>query len=689
MRRMSGVVVGGSAVTLIFLAARLGVFALNTAKADDGKMLTVEAALNLRAVGDLQFSGDPWVSSRASGERLAFVVTEPAKGTGRLRHIWVYDKASGVARQFTFSGKSESSPRWSPEASVSPASADRLATGGSQLAFLSNREEEQQQIYLMSMEGGEARAITKGKRSVKAFEWSPNGREIALLAPDAKTEEEEKKEKDKDDAKVVDKDEKHARLWILNVTTGETRAVTKPNWEISELAWLPSGDHVVVQATDHPESDQYTERIFSVQVADGAMKELVKPQGPFGGLRVAPGGRTISFVGSREDGPEPHDLLLLPVASHAARNLTGLSLDRPVEDYHWAKDGSVVVEAANGFGNLLVTYSADGARHDLTPTPGPGGSMALAGDGEIAFVSQGAARPQEVWLWDQKEAPRQITHLNDAWKQYALSEPELYKYKSFDGMEIEAALLRPRGSPSANTEIGVHGRGAEGKAKLPLIVLIHGGPTGRWGESIEAWGQLLVTHGYAVLYPNIRGSVGYGQKFVESNRGDWGGGDFKDVMAGVEDLVKRGIADPERLGIGGWSYGGYMAEWAITQTNVFKAAVSGAGMANLISEFGTEDHPAGDEWFYGVPWEKPEGFLNSSPFVHLKNAKTPTLVLQGDADTIDPLGQSEELYRGLKRYGVETELVVYPREPHGFHEERHLVDRLNRILAWYDKYLKK
>jgi dipeptidyl aminopeptidase/acylaminoacyl peptidase len=220
-------------------------------------------------------------------------------------------------------------------------------------------------------------------------------------------------------------------------------------------------------------------------------------------------------------------------------------------------------------------------------------------------------------------------------------------------------------------------------------VLVHGGPTGRWSESIETWGQLLVTHGYAVFYPNIRGSVGYGQKFVEANRGDWGGGDFKDVMAGVEDLVKRGVADPEKLGIGGWSYGGYMAEWAITQTNVFKAAVSGAGMANLISEFGTEDHPAGDEWFYGVPWEQPEGFLNSSPFVHLKKAKTPTLVLQGDADAVDPLGQSQELYRGLKRYGVEAEFVVYPREPHGFHEEKHLLDRLNRILAWYDKYLKK
>jgi len=630
---------------------------------DASKPLTVEASLNLRNVGDLQFSPD--------GGRLAFVVTEPAKGTGRLTHIWIYDAVSGAARQFTFSAKSELAPRWSPD--------------GNQLAFLSNRAEDQQQIFLMRADGGEARAITKGKRSVKAFEWSPDDKEIAFLALDGKTEDEEKKEKDKDDAKVVDKDDKHGRLWILDVASGEARALTKANWNFDELAWLPAGDRVVVKGTDRPESDQYTERIFSVQVADGAMKELVKPLGPFGEMRVAPDGKTISYVGSREDGPEPHDLMLLPVTAHAARNLTGASLDRLVQDYHWQSDGSVVLLAANGFSNLVVTYSADGSRHDLSPATGPAGSMALTSGGEIAFVSQGATRPQEVWLWDQKSAPWQVTHLNDSWKTYTLIEPEFYKYKSFDGAEIEAALLKPRVSPSANTEIGVPG----GKSKLPLIALIHGGPTGRWGDSIETWGQLLATHGYAVFYPNIRGSVGYGQKFVEANRGDWGGGDFKDVMAGVDDLVKRGIADPERLGIGGWSYGGYMAEWAITQTNVFKAAVSGAGMANLISEFGTEDHPAGDEWFYGVPWEKPEGFLNSSPFVHLKNAKTPTLELQGDADTVDPLGQSQELYRGLKRYGVETELVVYPREPHGFHEEKHLVDRLERILAWYEKYLKK
>jgi dipeptidyl aminopeptidase/acylaminoacyl peptidase len=218
--------------------------------------------------------------------------------------------------------------------------------------------------------------------------------------------------------------------------------------------------------------------------------------------------------------------------------------------------------------------------------------------------------------------------------------------------------------------------------------LIHGGPTGAWESSIESWGQLLVVRGYAVFYPNIRGSVGYGQRFIESNRADWGGADFKDVMAGIDDSIAKGVADPNRLGIGGWSYGGYMSEWAITQTTRFKAAVSGAGMANLISEYGTEEHPSYDEWFWSVPYEKPEGFLNHSPFVFIKNAKTPTLILQGDADTVDPLGQSQELYRGLKRYGVPAELVIYSREPHGLREEKHLVDRLNRMVAWYDKYLK-
>jgi dipeptidyl aminopeptidase/acylaminoacyl peptidase len=644
---------------LIIFALTATLSAQEKPASEKSTALTPEASLNLRSLSDLQFSPD--------GSRLAFVVAEPPKGEDRPRHIWLFDKNTNGVRQFTFSPKAESSPRWSPD--------------GKQLAFLSNREEDQQQIFLMRVDGGEASVLTKGKRSIQGFEWSPDGKQIAFLAPDAKTEAEEKKEKDKDDAHVVDREDKQVRLWILNVASGEARALTPAIWRVSELNWAPAGDRIFVIATDTPASDQLTDRIFAVVVSDGAAKQVAAPRGPFGRIQATPDGKTLGYLGSREDGPEPHDLLLQTVAGGAARNLTGASLDRAIYDYKWLKDGSVLAVAAVGFHNMFVAYTADGIRKGPGTLETNPGSFAVSTSGQIAFVGQTATEPEEIWLWDQpgaqQGAPRKVSHFNDSWQQYALVKPEIYKYKSFDGTEIEAALLKP----------AVY----DGKSKLPLIAQIHGGPTGNWEDSIDTWAQLLVARGYAVLCPNIRGSSGYGEKFIESNRGDWGGGDFKDVMWGIKELEDRGIADPNRLGIGGWSYGGYMAEWAITQTNVFKAAVSGAGLSNLVSEYGTEEGPSYDEWFYGVPYEpdKIAGFLNSSPFVHLKNAKTPTLILQGEADTTDPLGQSQELYRGLKRYGVETELVVYPREPHGIHEEKHLLDRLNRILAWYDKHLKE
>jgi dipeptidyl aminopeptidase/acylaminoacyl peptidase len=621
--------------------------------AEATKKLTPEASITLRAISDLQCSPD--------GQRVAFVVAEAPKGDRRPRHIWLYDAKTGAVRQLTYSAKEESWPRWSPD--------------GTQLAFLSNRDD-QQQIYILKMEGGEAAAVTKGKRSVHAFSWSPDGKQIAFLAPDPKSDAQEKKEKDKDDARVVDRDDKRARLWVLTLATKETKPLTDPKWEVSEVAWGLPGSRIIVSATDHPESDAETHKIYALGATDGSRTLLTAPHGPFHELQLSPNGMTVSFIGSRVDGPSPHDLMLLELGTRATRNLTGASLDRAIVEHRWTKDGSLVALYADGFRHKLIGFSGEGMSKELVNPPSLNlGNFAVAPNGDLVFVGQTATTPPELWTWDQKGAPRQVSRLNDSWKQFALRAPEFYKYKSFDGLQIEAALLRPDGADTAT--------------KLPLIALIHGGPTGNWQESIEVWGQLLATHGYAVFYPNIRGSVGYGEKFIEMNRGDWGGADFKDVMAGVKDLVDRGIADPKRLGIGGWSYGGYMSEWAVTQTTDFRAAVSGAGLSNLISEYGTEHGPAYDEWFYGVPYEPASlaKFLNSSPFTRLKDAKTPMLILQGDADTTDPPDQSQELYRGLKHYGVASELVMYPREPHGFREEKHLVDRLNRILAWYDKYL--
>ena len=617
------------------------------------KQLTPEMAITQRSESDVRFSPD--------GRRVAVVVNDALKGTGRKRHIWVLDVSTRQLRQFTFSEKSEYSPRWSPD--------------GRTLAFLSNRGE-QTQIYFLSIDGGEAQAITEGKRSVESFAWSPDGKQIAFVAPEAKTDDEEKKEKDKDDAHVVDKDDKPAGLWLLDVDSHKARSLIARPWKVGEVEWLPSSDRLIVSATDHPESDEDTDRIFSVSVADGKMTELFAPRGPFGDLRVSKDGKWLAYTGSRVDGPEPHDLHVLAIAGGAPKNLTAESLDRPISGYSWQPGDSIVGIVEEGFHSKLYHIALDGKADALPALPVNPRSFDSSpnADRTLVFAGGTASQPNEIWLVTGSSAAVRVSDFNKEWQSVQLVKPEFFKYKSFDGTEIEGALLLPTNY--------------DGHSKLPLITLVHGGPTGKWSDSVENWGQVLVGHGYAIFYPNIRGSVGYGEKFVEANRADWGGADFKDVMAGVDALIARGVADPDHLGIGGWSYGGYMSEWAITQTTRFKAAVSGAGMADLIAEFGTESHPSYDEWMFGQPYEKPEGFLHSSPFMYMKNAKTPTLILQGENDTTDPLGQSQQLYRGLKHYGVKAEFVEYPREPHGPQEEKHNLDILTRIVHWYDENMK-
>ncbi len=612
--------------------------------------LTPEQTLQVRGVSDPQVSPD--------GSRVAFVVTDPPAGTERNRDVWMVTLATREVRRLTYTKQAESSPRWSPD--------------GRTLAFLSSRAGAPQ-IYLLPMEGGEAQALTEGKNGVRGFEWSPDGREIAFVATEPRTPADEKKAKDKDDARVVDTDDRHGRAWVVDVASKKVRQLTHEPWAVSQVRWMPKGDALVVQATDEPASERETDQICRVSLADGAVAPIAAPVGPFGGLAISPDGASVAYLAARVDGPSPHDAYVRPLGPGEARNLTAKSLDRPVGDLEWTAAGRLMGVVQDGFKSRLYTIAPDGRAEALPAAPVNPSSFSEKA-GVLAFTGETAVEPPELWLSVKGGAAERVTHVNDGWQHPPFVAPEFFTYKSFDGAPIGAALLLPPGR-----QAGV---------KLPLVVLVHGGPTGRWSDRIDSWGQLLVARGFAVFYANIRGSTGYGWAFLASNRADWGGGDFKDVMAGVDAVIARGVADPDRLGIGGWSYGGYMSEWAITQTDRFKAAVVGAGLSDLASEFGTEAGPSYDEWFYGLPYERQEGFIKSSPVTYVKRAKTPTLILQGTEDTTDPQGQSDQLYRPLKRYGVEAEYVLYPREGHGLREEKHLLDRLNRIVAWYEKYLK-
>ena len=612
--------------------------------------LTPERAIAIRRIGELEPSPDR--------SNVAFVVTE-SPAAESVRHLYLFRQADQSVRQLTSSSKGEWQPAWSPD--------------GAQLAFLSNRDSERTRIWILPMAGGEAMPLSVGKLSVQRMAWSPDGSQIAFLAATATPDSIDKRVADKDDARVVDRDEPTS-LWVVDIKSAAVRQVTRAPWHVSEFRWVPTGDRLALVATDHPDTDRWTERLWTIGLRDSLPRLVAAPTGPVGSIGASRDGKWLAYVAARGDGPSPHDLFVVPVAGGTPpKNLTGTSLDRPIEEHQWISSDELAVEVADGFRTRHYRLDLNGR---VTDTGSFGSAMATGlvelSNGASVFVGESSVRFPELWYAPAEGIAAPITRLNPSSDSLPLVPPTVVRYRSFDGMEIEGAVLSPGGTSGV---------------RHPLVVMVHGGPTGNWSDRFESWGQLLAAKGFAVFYPNIRGSTGYGWKFLTSNRADWGGGDFKDVMAGVDYLIAQGIADSTRLGIGGWSYGGYLASWAITQTTRFKAAVTDAGMSDLATEYGTEAGPAYDEWFYGLPYEKPEGFRRSSPLTFITRAKTPTLILQGEADVTDPISQSQMLYRALKRYGATTELVLYPREGHGLREPKHLVDRLRRVVDWFSRWL--
>jgi dipeptidyl aminopeptidase/acylaminoacyl peptidase len=639
-----------------------------------------ERIVDLREVKDIQVS--------PNGKLVAFVVTEPADRARpenvRNTDIWVVPSdGSHAAHPYAASTGSETSPRWSPDGKV--------------LAFLSDRGERassgdprKQQLYLLRIDGGEARQLTNIRGGVGLFAWSPDGRMIAFTSKDPLTDAEEQKERERDDAIYVGGNLKYSRLWVVSTGNRELHQIPTQDLNVHNVAWSPDSSALALYVSSMPTSNDIYWHLSLIVVNSVTGARLTAISDNVAGYtdyftppKWSPDGLTIAFF---EFTPR-----------RISRWLSLASIDggktRPVlKSFH----GTIRRVEWGGDSKHLIAESNEGARDrflrvdSVTDTFEPlevqtaltGPDFSVSQDGRtIAYAYEAGDTPTEVWSVTMGSPPRRLAQFNPQVKGWQTGQVEQMSWRSkADGLTIYGVLVRPPGYRA--------------KTAYPLIVLVHGGPEWAWWTGWHCswllWAQMLATRGYAVFLPNPRGSTGQGGEFSEANLNDWGGKDFQDIMDGVDELVKQGVADPERLGIGGSSYGGYMSMWAVTQTNRFKAAVSVAGISNLSSFNGTTDITPD---FLGVyfpgPYFERQSLLDSrSAMTFLKNCRTPTLVLHGGNDVRVPPSQSLEFYNGLKVQGVKTDLVIYPRESHGIFERAHQIDMLKRVIAWYGLYLK-
>ncbi len=634
----------------------------------------------IRAASDAQISPD--------GKRVAFVITDPADPgkpeQPRDANLWVVPSdGSAPARRFTSNPAPDTMPRWSPD--------------GKWIAFLSERGGGEEptpahQIYLIGMEGGEAETLTKGRGDVQRFRWSPDGTMIAFTREDPPSQEQEARKKNRDDAIRVDHDDPYSRLWVVRIADRKAEQVTRPDLQISDFDWSPDESEFAVRASASPRLDDVYYR-SSLRVVRRQGGEVVRTLSPgmadtAEAVRWSPDGRTIAF-----SAPTPTELTirlgLVPAAGGEVRYL--------LDDYPgtaWFDSWGIAWEPDS---KHLLTESIEKTRARLlrvdassedttvlaeaTPPFDEDQSFSVGAAGRaLAFLNSTGQSPPDVWAITNGEAPRRLTDLNPQIAALRLGEVSEISWKNRkDGRAVYGVLITPPGFKAGRPR--------------PAIVQVHGGPEWAWWSGWHGtwheWGQLLASNGYVVFLPNPRGSYGQGWRFVEANRDDWGGMDLEDIMDGVDDLVARKIADPDRLGIGGWSYGGFMTAWAVTQTRRFKAAIMGAGVSDLFSMNGTSDIPTYLKLvFLDTPFNRRGAYDAHSAMTFIKNCQTPTLVLHGQADQRVPVSQGLEFYNALKILGVETEMVIYPREQHPIKERAHQIDLMTRVLAWFDRHLK-
>jgi dipeptidyl aminopeptidase/acylaminoacyl peptidase len=677
------------------------------------RKFTVDDYLALRSVRDPQMSPD--------GQWVAYVVgTTKTKEDKREQRIWMIPGAGGEAIALTAEGVSSSHPRWSPD--------------GKFLAFLSGRNEGKAQVWLLNRLGGEAQKLTDTAQDVEDFAWAPEGRRLALTLQDPTPEElEEAKDKDKQTEKeqeaekkdkksktpkpwVIDRlqfkedtvgylDRRRTHLYVFEVAGKAMTQVTSGDYDDTEAAWSPDGKQIAFTSNrSKPDPDRTYNTDIWVVAADNTDKgehliQVTTNPGSDRGPAWSPDGKWIAYVTQTE--PKLFEyatkhLAVSPAGGGETKVLTR-ELDRSVETPRFSEDGKTIYFIVDDDGTQnLAAYTlnresgtvsfGDGvlgkrpidgrvavSGYSFRKGGGAGGNV--AGEGIAALVST-PERPDEVFILAAGKLT-QLTHVNDELlAKIQLAAGEYVHFKSKDGTTVSGYLYRPAGYTPGT--------------KVPTLVRPHGGPVYAYYAEFQDEAQIFAANGYAVLLPNPRGSSGYGQKYCQAIFADWGNKDYQDDMAMVDWAVEQGIADPERLGVGGWSYGGISTDFIIGQTRRFKAAISGAGEALNVSFYGHDHYVRDWETELGAPWDKESRAVwdKLSPFYRVKEITTPTLFMGGEIDWNVPILGGEQMYQAMKSLGRETALVVYPGEYHGFTVPSHLRDRLLRYLAWYGHYVK-
>jgi dipeptidyl aminopeptidase/acylaminoacyl peptidase len=674
----------------------LAVLALAPASPAPKRNLVVEDLFRIKTVGDPQVSAD--------GRWVAYTVaTSSLKKDETETQVWMAPVDGGEPLPMAAAGTSASRPRFSPD--------------GRYLAFLAARPDEGEskddakgQVWLLDRRGGEAQRLTEIPQGVEGFEWAPDAKRLALLVKDPSPEEiEAQKNKDAGTkpvrpkappVSVVDRqqfkrdyvgylDRRRTHLYVFDLATKKPVPVTSGDHDDREMAWSPDGRFLVFVSNHTEDPDANYDSNLWVVAADNpdqgrTLVQLTTNPGDDEQPAWSPDGKWIAYVTN----PEPkllwyatQHLALLPApgAGGAARGeprLLTRPLDRNVRQPEFAPDGSIYFRLEDGGEEHLARIPvAGGAVTHVIGGPRVAGAFSVARDGTVAALVGESQRPDEVFVV-KGGAVRQLTDANhDLLAELRLGAVEEIHFKSKDGTAVGGFVIKP---PGFSPEL-----------KYPALLRIHGGPVSQHDRSFSFEDQLFAASGYVVVLPNPRGSSGYGQDFSRAIFADWGNKDTQDVLAAVDHVIAQGFVDPDRLGVGGWSYGGILTNYVISQTDRFKAAISGAGGALWTGFYGHDHYQLEYEVELGLPWKNREVWERlSSAWYNVEKITTPTLFMGGAEDWNVPIIGSEQMYQALRRLGRKTQLVVYPGQHHGIRRPTYQKDRFERYLAWYDKYVK-